>query len=95
MATTDDEKTIFLVRHAQSLQNVATAKFFQTGDASALGTILRLGYDAPLSTEGKEQLQKAATTLETSNFASRRQIELVAHSPYQRCVSPVSHSREL
>ena len=88
MATTDpDEKVIFLVRHAQSLQNVATARFFSTGDAKALGTILRLGYDAPLSDEGKEQLRKAATSLETSKFTSNHQIELVAHSPYQRALA--------
>ena len=52
----DDEKVVFLVRHAQSEQNVATARL-ERGELSALGSILKLGYDAPVSDTGKQQLE--------------------------------------
>ena len=39
-------KTVFLVRHAQSEQNVASARFAE-GEVSALIDIASIGYDAP------------------------------------------------
>ena len=77
----DEEKTVFCVRHAQSLQNVATARFMH-GDVGALGELLRIGYDAELSTTGDTQLQEAAHAL--AGFKAHHGVELFAHSPYQR-----------
>ena len=77
-------KTVFLVRHAQSEQNVATARLSR-GEVGALGDIIQLGHDAPVSAAGAEQLAAAATRLD--GFASRHAIELVAHSPYARAVA--------
>lgn len=81
MTAEDGVKTVFLVRHAQSEQNVATAKL-AAGKAGALADIVALGYDAPLSKEGERQLQAAAASLK--GFSAQHGIELVAHSPYQR-----------
>ena len=41
-----EKETVYLVRHAQSLQNVAVAQFYFNGDWAALGRVIRLGYDA-------------------------------------------------
>ena len=83
-----EKKTVYLVRHAQSLQNVAVAQFYFNGDWAALGRVIRLGYDAALSETGVAQLKEAAETLGANEadggFAKQRGIELVAHSPYQR-----------
>jgi phosphohistidine phosphatase SixA len=82
-------KTVYLVRHAQSEQNVASQIFFESGDAKALGTMLRLGYDAPLSEAGRVQLDDASRKLASggdANFAKQRGIQLVATSPYVRAI---------
>lgn len=76
-------KTVFLVRHAQSEQNVASARFAE-GEVSALIDIASIGYDAPLSKQGESQLREASVALD--GFAAQRGIALVAHSPYQRAV---------
>jgi len=47
-------KRVFLVRHAESEQNIATRNL-ENGDLSALITVCALGYDAPLSKKGREQ----------------------------------------
>ena len=82
------EKRVYLVRHAQSLQNVAVAQFFFNGDWAALGRMLRLGHDSPISEEGAAQLKDAAIRLNTSDggFAKQQNVEIVVHSPYQRAV---------
>ena len=74
-------KTVYLVRHAQSEQNVATASLHR-GEPSALIDMIRLGYDAPVSEAGQQQLKLAQQRLD--GFAAQRGIELVAHSPLQR-----------
>ena len=80
----NDEKTVYLVRHAQSEQNIATARL-EKGDVGALGDLVRLGFDAPVSAEGRQQLTTAARSLD--GFATQQKIEIVAHSPYQRAVT--------
>ena len=80
----NDEKTVYLVRHAQSEQNIATARL-EKGDVGALGDLVRLGFDAPVSAEGRQQLTTAARSLD--GFANQHKIEIVAHSPYQRAVT--------
>ena len=77
-------KTLYLVRHAQSEQNVAQARC-AAGDLSALGRIALLGYDAPLSSAGLSQLSLARESLR--DFVASRRVELVAHSHYQRAVA--------
>ena len=83
--TASDERVrvVYLVRHAQSEQNIATARL-QRGDVAALADIARLGYDAPVSGEGRQQLEDARKQLD--GFATSSGIELVAHSPYIRAV---------
>ena len=77
----DTSKTLYLIRHAQSEQNVAIARF-NRGDPSALVAIACLGYDAPLSSTGEAQLQAARESL--ADFAAEHCVELVAHSKYVR-----------
>lgn len=74
-------KKLFLVRHAQSEQNIAQ-KRLKEWQATALCTVCSLGYDASLSLAGKQQVEGAAKTL--SGFVAEHKVELVAHSPYQR-----------
>ena len=81
---TGKAKTIFLVRHAQSDQNVATHKLCR-GDAAALFTLANLGVDAPVSEAGQSQLASARQSLE--GLARERNITLVAYSPLQRAVA--------
>lgn len=80
----EHRKTVFLVRHAQSEQNIATARL-ERGDVTALVDIVGLGLDAPVSAAGQQQLEAAAQQLE--GFAEARGIEVVVHSPYQRAVA--------
>ena len=84
----EETKKVFLIRHAQSLQNVATAKFFINGDFQALGQLFALGYDAALSPAGTAQLEDAAKQLDAAGdkFAKDNGVQLVAHSPYQRAI---------
>ena len=75
------KKTLFLVRHAQSEQNVAV-RDLKAGKNGALLRVISLGWDAPLSPAGRSQLEEARATL--ADFAKVRRIQLVAHSPYVR-----------
>ena len=79
-----EPKTVYLVRHAQSDQNIAT-KRLEAGEMSALGDIIRIGFDSPVSAEGQKQLDDAARRLD--GFAKQNGIELIAHSPYQRAAA--------
>ena len=78
-------KILYLVRHAQSEQNVATERL-RNGDAAALVTIATnfasVGYDAPVSEAGKGQLEAARKDLE--GLVDQKNIALVVHSPLQR-----------
>jgi phosphohistidine phosphatase SixA len=77
------QKTVFLVRHAQSEQNIATARL-KAGDPTALLTIAALGYDAPCSEAGATQLATARQKAE--RLVGSRCIALVAYSPLRRAV---------
>ncbi len=81
--TSSSSKTIYLVRHAQSEQNVTTHRL-RGGDLRAVGSLVSLGYDAPVSEEGQQQLDTARERL--ANLVSEKRITLVAHSPLQRAV---------
>jgi broad specificity phosphatase PhoE len=75
--TSSSSKTIYLVRHAQSEQNVTTHRL-QRGDILAVGSLVSLGYDAPVSKEGQEQLGAARERL--ASLVRDKGIALVAHS---------------
>ena len=76
-------KTVYLVRHAQSEQNVAIAKL-RAGAITAIPTICWLGLNAPLSNVGQQQVQRVRAQLETENFIQQTDVQLVAHSHYYR-----------
>lgn len=78
------EKQVFLIRHAQSEQNVATARLHQ-GHVSSLLRLASLGHDAPLSAAGQAQLAAARQAMVASDHRlDGVGVELVAHSPLQR-----------
>ena len=78
-----DRKRVFLVRHAQSEANVASARL-ENGEVSALWPFLTVGSDAPLSDMGLQQLAAARAQLVASRFVEVRGVQLVAHSPLVR-----------
>lgn len=73
-------KTIYLIRHAESEQNVAMLRL-RRGEASALPVLARLGLDAPLSAHGVRQVEGAPRMLAAAGLMP---IGLVANSPYVR-----------
>ena len=85
LSATQPAKILYLVRHAQSEQNVATERL-RNGDAAALMTIASnfasVGYDAPVSEAGKQQLEAARKDLD--GLVEQKNIALVVHSPLQR-----------
>ena len=78
-----DRKQVFLVRHAQSEANVASARL-ENGEVSALWPFLTAGSDAPISDMGRQQLAAARAQLVASSFVEARGVQLVAHSPLVR-----------
>eukprot|EP00965_Chrysotila_dentata_P190513 6173934-Pleurochrysis_carterae.AAC.1 len=46
---TQDTRRVFLVRHAESEQNVAAHRLAARGEISALLSLLSIGFDSPLS----------------------------------------------
>ena len=78
-----ERKRVFLVRHAQSEANVASARL-ENGEVSALWPFLTVGSDAPLSDMGRQQLAAARAQLVASRFVEERGVQLVAHSPLVR-----------
>lgn len=86
--TTSDSKVVFLVRHAESLQNVAMRRLSRC-DCGALPAFVTLGQDPALSPVGVGMLdgcEPAARAL-----LAGRQIELVVHSPLQRARQTAEH----
>ena len=83
MSPTPEAKRVYLVRHAESEQNVATRKL-ENGDLGALITVCRLGMDAQLSQAGQEQLEAEGKSMCSSGFADKHGVQLVVHSPLQR-----------
>lgn len=93
-------KTIFLIRHGESEENVEMASLFSAGNAlkklrppkgadlkrasSFLGGAVAGKTDAPLSEFGKRQAGEMGRVLAESGFLERHGIRMVAHSPLQR-----------
>lgn len=74
---------VFLVRHAESEQNIATERL-SMWDIRSLITVLKIGLDSNLSEHGKVQLSELQSRLKSDNFVQNKNIELVAYSHYKR-----------
>jgi broad specificity phosphatase PhoE len=77
----ENGKVVFLVRHAESLQNVAMRRLVRC-DCRVLPSVCCLGQDPALSSAGLSQLESARDGARL--LLARRGVELVAHSPLQR-----------
>jgi broad specificity phosphatase PhoE len=91
-------KTVFLIRHAESLENQRIASMFNClGDLgrfslpkkSDVGASFELfnisaNADAPISALGLQQCEVMKTTVSEQQFLTTHQIQLVAHSPLER-----------
>jgi broad specificity phosphatase PhoE len=80
-------KTLYLIRHAESLQNVAVKRLTDQGDLSALLPIIRIGHDAALSELGESQLLPAQEFLKKNEWTPRPgegKPQLIVHSPLLR-----------
>lgn len=80
-AIMSEESKVFMVRHAQSEANVASARL-GAGEVSAIWPFLTMGADAPLSDMGRQQL--AAAQAQLVGFIEDRGVQLIAHSPLVR-----------
>lgn len=91
-------KVIYLVRHAESEENVRVRAFDRaysrlvgcqrpdiTDVWSGLG-LLSFDLDAPLSSEGERQLVDVKQQFQRSNFVHRSGVQLVANSTRQRAI---------
>lgn len=89
-----DDKTIILVRHAESTNNVAKRTLKRTlsgawpdasrGEWSQLASLLTFPMDTPLSSDGEAMLAAQRKELDTSGLVAAEKLELVLHSPLRR-----------
>ena len=80
------KKILYLVRHAESLQNIYIKRLTDRWDVTAIMPIVRLE-NAPLSDLGKEQVTQANEFLKSNNWnpkTGERSPDLVVHSPLIR-----------
>jgi phosphohistidine phosphatase SixA len=81
-------KTLYLIRHAESMQNVAVKRFANNPwNIAALGPIIGLGHDAKLSELGERQLIPANEFLKKNAWNPKpgtSQPQLIVHSPHTR-----------
>lgn len=94
--TSTGAKTVYLIRHAHSLENQRISSMFSCfGDLSRFSMpkkedvgasleLLKLEHDAPLSDHGLKQCELMKALLRENNFVENSKIELVVHSPLQR-----------
>lgn len=92
----DVEKEVFLIRHAESMENVRVRalgkvmyrlKRFRLpncSDVCSAVLLLRFEANAPLSKEGMRQLQDVKGQLRHDVMLDKAHLELVAHSPLER-----------
>lgn len=88
-----EDKSIILIRHAESTNNVAkntlkrTLRFERRPRGEEwwqLLSLLSFPMDTPLSAAGEAMLREQRTALDAQNFLSTHRVELVLHSPLQR-----------
>ena len=86
-------KTIYLIRHAQSVNNVSKATFTSTimsgrrpqgSEWGEIGALLKVKMDTPLSEKGHGQANALRDVLAGSSFLQDNNVELIVHSPLQR-----------
>ena len=89
-------RTVYFVRHAQSMENVRVAAFKSAAaavkrrtapgeeDREHVRELLKFDPDAPLSTQGWAQAESLAEELREVDFFRKRSVDLVVHSPLQR-----------
>ena len=82
-------KVVYLVRHAESLENVALraarASYWTTGLAKYLWKIARGEMvDADVSPDGAKQIAELGERVRADDFLRRAEVQLVAHSPLKR-----------
>jgi len=93
-------KTVYLIRHAESEENVDMASLFDAAGAIRKFQLprkqdtkrgLKFVYsciagntDAPLSHHGKRQSELMGEVLSTENFLEKQQVKLIVHSPLIR-----------
>ena len=91
----EQRKTIILVRHGESTNNVAKRTLKRTlrlerwpvgNEWQQLRSLLSFPMDTPLSSNGEAMLQKQRIAIEASGFFSMHgaQVQIVLHSPLQR-----------
>jgi len=81
------KKTLYLIRHAESLQNVAVKRLTDQKDILALASIVNIGHDSALSQLGESQLVPANEFLKAHEWTPRpggNRPELIVHSPHLR-----------
>ena len=91
-ASMAEERKVFMVRHAQSEANVASARL-GAGEVSAIWPFLTMGSDAPISDMGRQQL--AAAQAQLVGFIEERGVQLIAHSPLVRAQQTARALRRL
>lgn len=91
-------KTVFLVRHAESLENEKSAalrRFFLTALRGRVPALADLRYglslltqpdliDTPLSDAGRAQVETLSQRMRDTNFLRETEVQLVMHSPLVR-----------
>ncbi|CAB9511011.1 expressed unknown protein [Seminavis robusta] len=89
-------KTVFLIRHAESVENQRISSMFsclgdlrsfslpKRSDVGASLELLNFAHDVPLSEVGLQQCQTMKEKLTDCNFVASQKIELVVHSPLAR-----------
>uniref|UniRef100_A0A7S1KW94 Phosphoglycerate mutase n=1 Tax=Alexandrium catenella TaxID=2925 RepID=A0A7S1KW94_ALECA len=89
-------KVIYLVRHAESMENVqvyrcdramdriTAYRLPRCGDLCAASRLLCCNVDSPLSPAGEGQLLDVRGQLQAAGFEEKSGIELAVHSTYQR-----------
>mmetsp|Transcript_7409 Transcript_7409/g.15400 ORF Transcript_7409/g.15400 Transcript_7409/m.15400 type:complete len:209 (+) Transcript_7409:43-669(+) len=91
-------KVVYLVRHAESMENVQVYKFDRAmeailecrpprcSDLAAALWLLRCNVDAPLSPAGERQLADVRGQLQKGGFEENSGVQLVVHSTRQRAL---------
>lgn len=95
-AASRSKKTVYLVRHAESMENERVQAYARlqgalrrgdwpkSGDVVASLQLLKFDLDTPLSRRGERQLKDVRAQIEAASFVQQASPELLAVSPLQR-----------
>jgi broad specificity phosphatase PhoE len=99
MATANSrKKTLFLVRHSESVNNMDKRQFKQrwgregilsckippASSLKQVGRLLSIPMDSPLSPNGKTMIEIQRKMFEDNNFVEKNDVQLIFHSHLQR-----------